>query len=53
MLKSKHKIVFTGGSGRFGRVLQESNFKFKTLFPNKRELDITSLKSIERLDSFS
>ncbi len=48
MLKSKHKIVFTGGSGRFGRVLQESNFKFKTLFPNKRELDITSLKSIER-----
>ena len=48
MLKSKHKIVFTGGSGRFGRVLQESNFKFKTFFPNKRQLDITSLKSIER-----
>ena len=48
MLKSKHKIVFTGGSGRFGKVLQESNFNFKTLFPNKRELDITSLKSIEK-----
>ena len=48
MLKSKHKIVFTGGSGRFGRVLQESNFNYKTLFPNKRELDITSLKSIEK-----
>ena len=48
MLKSKQKIVFTGGSGRFGRVLQESNFNFKTLFPNKRELDVTSLKSIEK-----
>ena len=44
MLKSKHKIVFTGGSGRFCSVLQESIFDYKTLFPNKRELDITSLK---------
>ncbi len=48
MLKSKNKIVFTGGSGRFGRVLQESKLNFKTLFPNKSELDITSLKSIEK-----
>ena len=48
MLKSRHKIVFTGGSGRFGRVLQESKLNFKTLFPNKSELDITSLKSIEK-----
>ena len=48
MLKSKGKIIFTGGSGRFGQVLQKSNFHLKALFPSKKELNITNIKSIEK-----
>ena len=48
MLKSKGKIIFTGGSGRFGQVLQKSNFHLKALFPDKEDLDVTNIKSIER-----
>ena len=47
MSKSNKKIVFTGGSGRFGQVLQKSNFKYKVFFPSKSQLDITNFKSIE------
>ena len=46
MLKSNKKIVFTGGSGRFGQILQKSNFKYKVFFPSKSQLDITNFKSI-------
>ena len=31
MLKSKGKIIFTGGSGRFGQVLQKSKQIFDML----------------------
>ena len=48
MLKSKKKIVFTGGSGRFGQVLQKSKFKYKVYFPSKSQLNITNVKSIEK-----
>ena len=48
MSKSNKKIVFTGGSGRFGQVLQKSNFKYKVFFPSKSQLDITNFKSIEK-----
>jgi len=48
MSKFKNKIIFTGGNGRFGQVLQKSNFNFKAFFPTKYELNITNLKSIER-----
>jgi len=48
MLKSNKKIVFTGGSGRFGQILQKSNFKYKVFFPSKSQLDITNFKSIEK-----
>ena len=48
MSKSTKKIVFTGGSGRFGQVLQKSNFKYKVFFPSKSQLDITNFKSIEK-----
>jgi len=42
------KIIFTGGNGRFGKVLQKYNFKDNLYFPNKKDLNITSIKSIER-----
>jgi len=47
MLKSKKKIVFTGGSGRFGKVLKKNKFNFNIFLPTKLELDITNLLSIE------
>lgn len=41
------KIIVTGGSGRFGKILKKiSNKNYK--FPNKKELNIMSLNSIER-----
>tara|TARA_B100000963_G_scaffold358337_1_gene382761 strand:+ start:6840 stop:7559 length:720 start_codon:yes stop_codon:yes gene_type:complete len=46
MLKSK-KIVVTGGSGRFGKTLSLSVNK-DYLFPNKKELNILNLNSIEK-----
>ena len=48
MLKSKKKIIFTGGNGRFGQVLQKSNFGYKVFFPTKLELNITNINSIEK-----
>ena len=50
MLKSKKKIVFSGGSGRFGQVLQKSKFKYKVYFPSKSQLNITNIKSIIKVD---
>ena len=41
-----NNIVVTGGSGRFGVNLKRLNYKYK--FPNKRELNILSISSIER-----
>lgn len=41
------KIIVTGGSGRFGTILKKiSNKNYK--FPNKKELNIMSLNSIEK-----
>lgn len=41
------KIIVTGGSGRFGKILKKiSNKNYK--FPNKNELNIMSLNSIEK-----
>ena len=41
------KIIVTGGSGRFGKILKKiSNKNYK--FPNKKELNIMSLNSIEK-----
>ncbi len=42
------KIIFTGGNGRFGKVLKKYNFKDSFYFPNKKDLNITSIRSIER-----
>lgn len=36
----KKKIVITGGSGRFGRVLKTFKTNHQLIFPNKQELNI-------------
>tara|TARA_B100000963_G_scaffold356170_1_gene375759 strand:+ start:643 stop:1347 length:705 start_codon:yes stop_codon:yes gene_type:complete len=47
-LKSiKKRIVITGGEGRFARTLRNSNTNLNIFFPNKKKLNILSLKSIE------
>lgn len=46
--KDKLSIVVTGGSGRFGSVLQKVKTKHKTYFPTRKELNILSLKSINK-----
>lgn len=44
----KHKIVITGGNGRFGRVLKKICKSKKIFYPNKSKLNILSVKSIEK-----
>ena len=41
------KIVVTGGSGRFGSFLKRHKTKHKIFFPNKKQLNILSPKSIK------
>ena len=50
MWNYKNKIVFTGGSGRFGKIFKEKekNTKFKFFFPSKKNLNILDVNSIER-----
>jgi dTDP-4-dehydrorhamnose reductase len=43
-----YKIVITGGSGRFGSILQKKYKSDKLLYPNKKELNILSTESIEK-----
>ena len=46
-MKIKNKILVTGGSGRFGRILKK--FKHNNfIFPTKKQLDITNIKSVEK-----
>ena len=40
--KNMNKLVVTGGSGRFGKILKNMGYKYK--FPNKTELNILSKK---------
>ena len=42
------KIVFSGGSGRFGKVLQKIVSGYNVLYPKKNELNIKNLNSIIR-----
>ena len=44
----KKKIVFTGGSGRFGSIMKMVKSKYKLLFPTKKDLDITNLEKIRK-----
>ena len=41
------RIVFTGGSGRFGEVFKTIKSKNKIYFPQKKQLDIKNFKSIK------
>ena len=44
------KIIFTGGSGKFGRVFKKLNSKKKNIYyPSSNIFDITNLKKMERL----
>lgn len=43
----KNKILVTGGSGRFGKILIRKNLK-NFIFPTKKQLDITQISSIEK-----
>ena len=47
MKSIKKKIVITGGDGRFAKTLRDSNTNLNIFFPNKKKLNILSLKSIE------
>ena len=50
MLKSKKKIVFTGGNGRFGKVLQKkiNSADMTVHFPSSKELNILNVSSIKK-----
>ena len=41
------KIIITGGSGRFGSILQKKYRSNKLLYPSKKQLNILSVRSIE------
>ena len=43
------KIIFTGGSGKFGRIFKKFNFKRKNIYyPSSDTFDVTSLKKMEK-----
>ena len=44
----KHKIVITGGSGRFGSILKNNIKSKKIFFPKKKHLNILSTNSIKK-----
>lgn len=43
----KKKIVITGGKGRFAKTLKNNNKSLNIFFPDKKELNILSIKSIQ------
>ena len=47
ILKNKKKILVTGGSGRFAQNLKKIKSKYKFIYPTKKDLDITNIKSIK------
>ena len=47
-MKRSKKIVITGGSGRFAESLKKGKYSNLFLFPDKKKLNITSEKSIEK-----
>ena len=42
------KIIVTGGSGRFGKVLQRYKTKHKIFYPEKKDLDILDTKKLKK-----
>jgi dTDP-4-dehydrorhamnose reductase len=47
-MQLNHKIVVTGGSGRFGSILQKKYKSNKLLYPSKKQLNILSTESVEK-----
>ena len=47
MKSIKKKIVITGGEGRFAKTLKKNNKILNISYPNKKKLNILSVKSIE------
>ena len=48
MKKKSVKIVFTGGSGRFGNVLKKIKTKYNVYYPSRNQLDIANFKKAEK-----
>ena len=46
-MSNKLRILVSGGSGRFGKVLKKCGHKYKYIFPNKKQLNILNIKSIK------
>ena len=44
----KKKIVFTGGSGRFGKVFKKIHINRNIFYPSSKQLNIRDFKSIKR-----
>ncbi len=43
----KKKIIITGGTGRFAKILKSIKTNYNLLYPTKNEIDITSYKKIK------
>ena len=44
------KIIFTGGSGKFGKVFKKFNFNKKNIYyPSSNTFDVTNLKKMEKI----
>ena len=43
----KKKIVVTGGTGRFAESLKKIKSKYKFIYPKRKSLDISKVKSIK------
>ena len=46
-MKKNNLIIVTGGTGRFGKILKQKNYK-NFIYPTKFDLDILNLNKIER-----
>ena len=47
-MKKKDKIIFTGGSGKFGKVFRRLHQNKEILYPASNQLDIKNYKSIKK-----
>ena len=47
-MQLKHKIVITGGNGRFGSILKKIYKSKKIFYPNKKQLNILSIMSVKK-----
>ena len=47
-MKKKDRIIFTGSSGKFGRVFKRIHQNKEILYPTSNQLDIKNYKSIKK-----